>query len=427
MARVSGKEVTTGKLAKRAESTQLLAGVKVVEFSWVATGPLTGKYLADCGAEVIKIEGRTRPDGHRTARPTFPLVRDIKGDISKLNYGKFNLYNTSKMSLCLNLTRPKAKEIAKKLIAQADVVLDNMSAGALDRMGLGYEELKKVKPDIIQLGSSLQGRDGPAAKARGGGKDLVALSGFTNIAGWPDRKPAELGFYTDYIGPHYNAVAIAAALVYRWRTGKGMFIDMSQCEAGLQFMAPTLLDYAVNGRIANRMGNRSTYAVPHAAYHCRGDDRWCAIAVATDEEWQSFVKVIGQPAWTQDTRFSTFLERKKNEEELDKLVEAWTVNRSAEEVMAMMQAAGVPAGVVTTGEDLVDRDPQLSQERYFRVLDHPEGGSYLVHTSPFVPSKSYDEVRRASLLGEHNEYVLKERLGLSDEEIAELKSDGAVE
>ncbi|MFC1957765.1 CoA transferase, partial [Chloroflexota bacterium] len=267
----------------------------------------------------------------------------------------------------------------------------------------------------------------PAAYSRGWGNILVGLSGFSQIAGWPDREPADLQTYTDYIGPHYVAAAIIAALLYRQRTGKGMYLDVSQNEASLQFLAPLILDYTVNGRIANRMGNRSTYAAPHAAYRCRGDDRWCTIAVSTDEEWQNFVKVIGNPAWTKDSRFSTFLARKKNEEELDRLVEAWTINHTAEEVMEMMQAVGVPAGTAETGEDLVENDPQLAHEHYFQRVDHPEGGTYLVHPSPIVPSKSYHEVRRSPLLGEHNEYVLKELLGLSDDEIADLVIDGAVE
>lgn len=420
MAKGSTKATEAKKSARQTRAKGLLASIKVADFGWVATGPLSGKYLSDCGAEVIKVEGRTRPDSHR---PT----RGPGGMIISYNRGRANYFATGKMSLCLNLARPRGIEIAKRVVAWADVVCENMGSDAMEKMGLGYAELKKVNPDIIQLGSSLQGRTGPAASSRGGGVPLSALSGFSHIAGWPDRKPAELGFYTDYIGPHYNVVAILAALLYRRRTGKGIFIDMSQYEAGIQFLAPLLLDYFVNGRVASRMGNRSTYAAPHNTYRCRGSDRWCTIAITTEAEWQSFVKVIGNPAWTKDPGFNTFLARKRNEDELDRLVEKWTQQHTAEEVMTMLQQAGVPAGTVVTGEDLVEHDPQLAHQPYFTLVDHPEAGPHLVHPSPFVPSKSSCEVRRSPLLGEHNEYVLKDLLKFSEEEIAELVIDGAVE
>ena len=202
---------------------------------------------------------------------------------------------------------------------------------------------------------------------------------------------------------------------------------MSQYENGVHFMAPLILDYVVNQRVANRMGNRYPYAAPHGAYRCRGEDRWCAIAVFTDEEWQSFCKVIGNPAWTNDPKFSTLLARKENEEELDRLVEEWTINHSAEEVMSMMQAAGVAAGTVQTAEDLLEHDPQLKHRHFFWELEHPEIGKYRARRPPFMLSKSPCELRRAPLLGEHNEYVLKEILGMSDEEIAELVIEGVIE
>jgi crotonobetainyl-CoA:carnitine CoA-transferase CaiB-like acyl-CoA transferase len=202
---------------------------------------------------------------------------------------------------------------------------------------------------------------------------------------------------------------------------------MSQYETGVHFLAPLVLDYVVNRRVAGRMGNRCPYAAPHGAYRCRGDDRWCAIAVFTDGEWGSFGRVIGNPAWASSPKFATLLARKENEEELDRLVEEWTVERSAEEVMGMMQAAGVAAGVLETGEDLLDHDPQLRHRHYFWELDHPEVGKYQAPGSSFVLSRSPCELRRAPLMGEHNEYALKEALGMSDEEIAEMVIEGVVE
>jgi benzylsuccinate CoA-transferase BbsF subunit len=273
----------------------------------------------------------------------------------------------------------------------------------------------------------MQGHTGPYANHPGFGYHLSALAGFSHITNWPDRQPPWLGPYTDYIAPHFNALAILAALDYRRRTDKGQYFDMSQYETGVHFLAPLILDYVVNQRVANRMGNHSSNAAPHGAYRCRGEDRWCAIAVFTDEEWQSFSKVIGNPTWTNDARFATLPARKGSEAELDRLVEEWTINRSAEEVMTMMQVAGVAAGVLQTGEDLLEHDPQLKHRRSFRELDSPEIGKYYAPGPPFVLSKSSYELRRAPLLGEHNEYALKEILGISDEEIAELVIEEVIE
>ena len=398
-----------------------LEGIRVIDFTWYAAAPIATKTLADYGAEVIRIEGSSRPDGHRMLPP-------FKDSISGWNRGGgFNQSNTGKLSVALNLAHPKGIEVAKRLIAQADIVAESFSGGTMEKMGLGYEELKKVKPDIIMLSSCMQGHTGPHATLPGFGPHLTALSGFNHIAGWPDRQPAQLGNHTDFIAPIFNALAPLAALDYRRRTGKGQYLDLSQYENAIHLMAPLILDYIVNQRVANRMGNRYPYAAPHNAYRCRGEDRWCAIAVFTDEEWQSFSRVIGNQTWTNDPRFATLQARKENEDELDRLVEEWTINHSPEEVMTMMQAAGVAAGVLETGQDLLEHDPQLRHRHSFWELDHPEVGKYYALGPSFILSKSPCEVRRAPLLGEHNEYAMKELLGMSDEEIAELVKEGVIE
>lgn len=399
----------------------MLEGVKVADFTWALVGPYTVKHLADYGAEVIKIEGRARPALYRAGG----LFKD---GIPGFNRGgTFNLVETSKLSVAINLTLPRGMEIAKRLVAWADVVVENFAGGVMERLGLGYEELKEVKPDIILLSSCMMGQAGPYAWRGGVGPLLTALSGITNITGWPNGEPIELGPYTDFIAPHFNVLTILAALDYRRRTGKGQYFDMSQYENGIHFMAPLVLDYVVNRRVASRMGNHLTYAAPHGAYRCRGEDRWCAIAIFNDEEWESFCKVIGNPVWTKDPKFSTLLGRKENEEKLNSLVEEWTIHYTAEEVMTQMQVAGVAAGVVQTAEDLLEHDPQLRHRHFYWTLEHPEVGNYRSPRPPYVLSKSPCEVRRAPLLGEHNEYVLKEVLGMSDEEIAELVMEGAIE
>ena len=398
-----------------------LEGIKVADFTWALVGPMSTKHLSDNGAEVIKIEGKSKIDVHRIQGP---YQDDIPG-LDRSN--RFNWYTTGKLSIALNIARPKGIEVAKKIVAWADIVVDNFAGGTMERMGLGYEELKKMKPDIIMLSSSMQGQTGPYSTHRAFGLHLTALTGFNHISGWPDRQPAGLMFYTDYIAPHFNILAILAALSYRRRTGKGQYIDVSQSESCLQFMAPLILDYTVNRRIANRMGNHSAYATPHGVYQCRGEDRWCAIAVFTDEEWDSFCRVIGNPSWTDDPKFASIRSRKENEEELEKRVEEWTIDRTAEEVMSLMQTAGVSAGVVQTTEDLLEHDPQLRNRHFFWDLEHPEVGTHRSARPPYVLSKSTYELQRAPLIGEHNEYVLKEVLHMSDEEIAELTVEGVIE
>ncbi len=390
---------------------KLLEGIRVIDFTWHLTGPLTTKHLSDLGAEVIVVESRNRPGWQRGAPRS----------------GSNDQYFTCKKSITLNLREPKGLELIKRLIAESDVVVENFAGGAMKRMGLAYEVLREIKPDIIMLSTSMQGQTGPYFNHPGSGHKLTSLAGFSNILGWPDREPGWNAAYTDFIAPRYNIIAIMAALEYRHQTGKGQYLDMSQYEAGIQFMAPLVLDYGVNNRIAGRMGNKSPSAAPHNAYRCLGEDRWCTIAVFTDREWQSFCEVIGNPALAEDPRFATLLARKENEEELDRLVNEWTGSRSAEEIMDMMQAAGVAAGIVETGEDMMDKDPQLKHRGFFIELEYPEYGKYRTQAGThFLLSKYTPELKVAPLLGEHNEYIFKEILGIPDEEYDELVKDGII-
>ncbi len=391
---------------------KLLEGVRVVDFTWHLTGPLTTKHLSDLGAEVIIVESRRRPGWARGAPRTSSTDQ----------------FCTGKLSITLNTRDPRGLELVKRLIAKSDIVVENFAGGAMKRMGLSYEVLKEIKPDIIMLSSSMQGQTGPYYNHPGSGHKLTALAGFNNILGWPDRQPGWIAAYTDFIAPRYNIIAIMAALEYRRRTGKGQYLDMSQYEASIQFMAPLILDYTVNRRIAGRMGNQCPYAAPHNAYRCQGEDRWCAIAVFTDQEWESFCKTIGNPALAKDPRFATLQARKKNEEELDRLVTEWTIRHSAEEVMNMMQAAGIAAGVVETGEDLLDKDPQYKHRQTFREVEYPGIGKYRSQVGAhFLLSKYPYELKRAPLLGEHNEYVFKGILGIPDDEFDKLVKEGVID
>ncbi len=400
---------------------RLLEGVKICDFCWVWVGPMTTKTLADQGAEVIKIEGKSRPDVWRVSPP----FKD--GQVGYNRGGVFNVINTSKKSITLNLSKPKGLEVAKKLVAWADVVTENFAGGAMEKMGLGYGELKKIKPDIIMMSAAMMGQTGPYTNMPGFGAQLTGLTGFTWVAGWPDREPADLGHYTDFIAPRYNALAILAALDYRRRTGKGVHLDMAQFEGCVNFIAPIILDYTANKRIDSRLGNRSTSASPHGAFKCAGQDRWCVVAVQNDKEWDSLRKVMGNPTWTKDARFATFIGRKENEDELEKLVETWTVTQPPENVMETLQAAGVAAGIVADGKDMYDQDPQLKHRGYYPEIEPAEMGKYFTVGPPYKLSKVEPDIHPAPLMGEHTEYVFKDILGYTDEQVADMIAEGVIE
>ena len=395
-------------------------GVKVVDFGWVLAGPIVLKFLADYGATVIHIESHKRPDLLRVSTP----YKDGVAGVNRAGY--YAYFAANKYSMSLDLEQASGMEVAKRLVSWADVVADSHRPGTMEKLGLGYDGLKKIKSDTIMIRSSNQGLTGPYASHAGLGNHLNGLAGFVNLVGWPDQAPISLIVaYTDYLAPHLAVAALVGALDYRRKTGKGQLLDMSQFEVGLQLLAPVLLNYVVNGIEDSRMGNSCPYAAPHGVYRCEGEDCWCAIAVFNDSDWENFCRVIGDAPWTQDPKFSTLKGRKENEAELDRLVEGWTINYSAEEVMSRMQEAGVAAGVVQNAKDLYD-DPQLRERRYFWVMEHKELGKFSHLGQPSIlsktPAKSY---RPAPCLGEHTEYVCQELLGMSEGEFDELLISGA--
>ena len=401
-------------------SAMPLAGLKVLDLSWLMVGPMTIKPLADYGADVVHIESSVRVDAQRTPGPFKGGVRDVElcGDYCQVR--------TSQRSITLDLSQPAGLAVAKRLVEWADVVVDNFAAGVTDRMGLGYEALLAINPEIIVLSCSGQGRGGPNAGSKGGGGHYVALAGFTELTGRPNDEPGYLSAYTDFIAPRFNVALLLGAVDYRRRTGQGQFFDVSQYETALHWLAPSLLDYEVNGRVATRLGNRQPHAAPHGAYRCRGD-RWCAIAVTGEAEWSAFRTAIGDPAWANAARFASHEARKRHEDALDALVEEWTRRREPEDVMQTVQSAGVPAGVVQRGEDLLERDPQLRHRRFWQTLDHPALGSYQAPQHSFRLPEAPCELRRSRLTGEDTRAVLRDVLSMSDDEIAELAGAGVLQ
>lgn len=400
---------------------QVFEGVKVAEFAWVATGPQVGRTLAEHGATVVHIESHRRPDLLRLASPH----KDHEPGIDRSGF--FTMVNTNKYGISLDLSKPQGKEIARKLIEWADIVTESFSLGRMKSLGLDYEEAKKIKADIIYVSTCMQGQYGPHASFKGLGDQLAALNGFPALIGRLGGEPGMPSLaYTDFIAPWYLVTALIAALLRRRKTGKGMYLEQSQYEAGVTFLAQGILDYTVNGRVATGMTSRDPYAAPHGAYPCKGEDRWCTITIFTDEEWQAFCDVTGNPEWTKDARFATLPSRKQNEDELDRLVAEWTINYTAEEVMTLMQARGVPAGVISTMEDVFN-DPQLKHRQHFIYLDHPVIGRHAYHNEAIRFSKTPPELRKAApCLGEDNEYVYKEILDLTDDEVANLLIEGVI-
>ncbi|MBI4307912.1 MAG: CoA transferase [Chloroflexi bacterium] len=399
-----------------------LEGVKVVDFGVVITGPLVGRALAEYGAQVVKVESI---HGREFARVSSPYLGGIPGiDRSLL----FNAVNTNKLSIQLNLRHAASRSVIERLVAWADVMVVNLRPGALKRLRLDYPHIHKVRPDIIMLAMSQAGQTGPHADHPGYGGQTMGLAGFVHATGWPDREPSGPGTaYTDYVAPWYALVAVLAALDKRRRTGAGGYFDLSVLEASLMNLAPALLECVANGRVPTRQGNASPVAAPHGAYRCQGEDRWCVIAVSTEEEWERFRLALGNPPWAQRPEFANLESRLAHQDALNAHIEKWTAEHTADEVMVRLQAAGVPAGVVRTTAE-VTADAQLAHRGHFYEVANSGVGPYYAQRMPFRLSRVGELPRQAApRLGEHTEYVCRSLLGMSDEEFVTLLRSGAFE
>jgi benzylsuccinate CoA-transferase BbsF subunit len=401
-------------------TTQALQGIRVLDFSWFGAAPIGTKLLADHGAEVIRVESMTRPDLLRVMGSSH--FRDYTPDIN--GSGFFNDFNSSKYGITLNLNHPKGLQVAKRLVAISDVVIDSFTRKAMRNWGLYYDDLVQIKPDIIVVNASQQGHTGPHADYLGFGYNLQALSGVNHLTGHPDGYPLGTSVnYPDFVLPMFVVSAIMSALLYRRRTGTGQHIDLSQYQAMVSVLGPTLMDYMVNGRIQTRTGGRSATAAPHGVYRCQGEDRWCAIAIHTDQEWTALCGVMGHPAWTREERFSTLSGRLQHVDDLDRCLGAWTAQHPPEDIMHMLQEVGVAAGVVQNAQDLLERDPQLRHRGHYHRLNHPVTGATLYMGPAFALSATPARLRPAPCLGQHNAYVYGQLLGMSEVEIAKYTEE----
>jgi crotonobetainyl-CoA:carnitine CoA-transferase CaiB-like acyl-CoA transferase len=401
------------------DGARALEGVKIVDLMWAVAGPTATRVFADHGATIVRVESPTRIDACRTLRPFRGGKASAEGS------ALFHTLNVGKQMMTLDLASDAGRGVFWDLVRWADVLAESFSPQVMRRLGFEYERLAGVNPGLIVLSTSLMGKTGPLNTYGGYGNMASAWCGFYEVAGWPDRDPAgPWGAYTDFIGARYNAIAVLAALEHRNRTGEGQHIDLSQAEASVHFLAPALLDYQVNGRIAKRTGNRDPRMAPHGVYPVRGEDRWIAIAVANDEQWRALCEILdGSPS---GEGLGTAAARRARADALDERLARRTAGWSGPELEARLQAAGVAAALVLDGDD-VARDPQLAARGHFVEIPHPEGGTttiegprVLLSQSPGIPG------REVPTLGRDNHRILREILGYDEARITDLVIAGAL-
>ncbi len=399
-----------------------LAGVRVADFTWVWAGPMATMQLAHLGADVIKVESSGRLDTVRATPPFWEGVRNPDRS------AYFNQYNQGKRALRLNLKHPAAKELAYELVRRSDIVVDNFSAGAMERMGLGYDTLRRIKPDIIQMSMASHGQTGPIAGYVAYGPTQVPMMGLAALTGYPGGGPREVGLsYGDPNAGLHAACAILAALAHRRRTGEGQSIDMSQWEAALPLVVEGLLTYQMTGAPPPRMGNRDQFEAPQGVFRCRGDDEWVAVSCWSDDEWHNLARAIGRSDLADDPALATRAGRKTREAEMETAIAAWTVDHTRDEAARALQAAGVAAAAVARTSEVVT-DPVLAARDFWVELPHPEVGARRHAGIPWRFSATPLAVRRpAPTFGQHTDEVLGEVLELSDAQISRLREEGALE
>lgn len=403
--------------------TDFLRGIRIADLTWAGAGPFSTKLFGDFGAEVLKIESMSRPDPVRVGGP-------FKDGIAGINRsGYFASRNTGKRSVGMNLKNPEARRILLSIIAKSDVLSNNFGPGAMERLGLGYEDVKRVKPDIIYLSMPMYGEDGPLANLTGVGMTISAVTGLMWQTGYEGEGPLGPGthFPDHAANPYHAAFAVLAALRHRRRTGRGLKIDLAQVESTINCMGISFLEYAASGTERERHGNRSPFHAPHNVFRCAGDDDWCAISVLDDAQWRTLVEVIGDPSLQSDLSLNSAKERLQQVDRIEAAVSEWTRDRSAVSVMELLQEHGIPAGVVASSKFLMEDDAQLRDRGYWQVIDHPEIGPARFTSPPYRLDDKRVALKRPPLFSEHTDSVLTDLLGYPAERIAELRAGGVLE
>ena len=422
-----------------------LDGYRVLDFGWVLAGAIPGMALADMGAEVIKVETRQRLDYMRMGRP-------IVGDQPDPEQNPmFHNVNRNKLSVTLNISQPEAVALAKRLLERCDVVIENFSPGVMDRLGLGYQELSRIKPDIIMASISSTGQSGPLRDLRAYAPSIGALAGLDSTQGYEGQRPLGLKHaYGDICGALHTVFAIVVALYQRKRTGRGQYIDLSMLRATVVTQGVGLMEYIMAGRVLQPRGNYDPTLAPYGNYPCQSaataaagkapqpppadhhptlregamaqeDDRWVSIAVSTEEEWQSLKEALGSPDWAEAPEFASKYQRLKNRQQLDLHLSRWTATGTAEEITELLQSRGVAAMPVMGAEERLF-DPHFRERGLYQDIDHPALGAEPIFNLMWNLSRTPSAIRRhAPLMGEHNRRVLCDMLGLSEAEVTALE------
>jgi len=401
----------------------IFSGIRVIELGQAIAAAWPTKAMASQGAEVISIEIAQRPNILRGS-PALPSAGT-----------RYPNYGLMKLGITLDLRQAEGRRLMRELLRISDIFIQNYSPEAIARFGLEEPAVREINPSIIYLGLPGVGSYGPYRNFSAFGIAIQAMGGLNHLIGYlGEEAMGPAVSYPDYVTGTCAAFVLAAALDHRRRTDSGMHMEMSLYEAMATSLSTTILEYTANGHIPTRMGNRDPRAAPHGYYRCQsfsgkdqGEDRWCAIAVFEDEEWLGLCQALGNPPWTKDLRFATLAGRKENEDELDRLAEEWTINYDAWEVMYRLQRAGVPAGVVEKGSDSGEgRDIHLKRREFMEVSSHPDYGNCPAFPVPIRFSETRCRFGHTPAVGEHDSYVYKRLLGMSDEEMERLKKEGVI-
>ncbi|MEE2875216.1 MAG: CoA transferase [Chloroflexota bacterium] len=401
-------------------SRDILKGLKVVDFSWVGVGPMAAQTLAFFGAEVIRVESAQRPETFRMAGP----LAEGKGPNRS---GYWANLNRDKLAITLDLRAEGAGRVVERLIQRADIATESFRPGVMASLGFDYESLRQINSELVMISMSMEGQGGPHAGFKGFGLTLQATAGITGLTGWPDRPPVGTGVaYTDWFATHLAVTSLLTALEEREDSGEGQYIDLSQLESMIWGLDDAIVLYSSTGELLSPQGNRHQYAAPHGVYECIGQDRWCAISIMNDDQWESFLNLDVCPSWVTRLEFATASSRKSHEDELDQLLNEWTRQFDAEVLTQKLQDVGIPAHYVADAQDVFN-DSQLTAREHFWSTRHKVIGEMLWDSPAFKLSETpaYPDAP-APLQGEHNEYVYKEILGFTDEEFIDLIVTGVV-
>ena len=402
-------------------NNQPLKGIRVADFGQIVAMPFTAQILGWLGAEVILVETK-----HRLTTRAWPPFAEAEPGVNRS--GGFNTINNTKLGCTLNLQKPQGMELAKRLISISDIVAENYSTGTMERMGIGYDEMQRLRPDIIYLSLGAFGRTGPMKDLAGFHSVINLFSGLAAVTGHTDSHPRILGgIFPDPFSGCYCVLSLLEALYHRANTGEGQYIEVAMTEALATLIPEAIMDYTLHGKEAERVGNKHKDKAPHDIFRCAGEQKWVAISVDGQEQWQALCRVAGHPEWQQDPRFGDRVSRLDNQDSLTALIEAWTSSKLPEEVADSLQAAGVAAAPVVDSDEVL-ADPHLIDRGFVTWVDHPKTGSRPMGTVSWaIDGERPNNYRPAPLLGEHNEYVFCDLLGLSKEEASGLVEEGVIE